>query len=121
MSDSTATVAELKELVKRFCEEREWDQYHDPKELSIGISTEAAELLDIFRFKTKKQMDAMMKDEQKRAMIGEELADVLYFTLRFGQMNGFDLSDELVRKIVKNEEKYPVGKARGSNKKYNEG
>lgn len=120
MSDSTATITELKGLVKKFCEDRDWDQYHNPKDLAIGISTESAELLDLFRFKSEKEVASMLSDTKKREIIGEELADVLYFVLRFAQKNKFDLSGELSRKIRKNNERYPVEKAKGSNKKYNE-
>lgn len=120
LTDSSATIAELKIAVKKFCDDRDWDQFHPPKDLAIGVSTEAAELLDLFRFKTEKQIAAMLSESKKREAIAEELADTLYFILRFAQMNGFDLSDELIKKLKKNDEKYPVGKAKGSNKKYNE-
>ena len=57
---------ELQQLVEHFCTDREWDQFHNPKDLAIGISTEANELLDIFRFKSEGQMEAMMSDDKKR-------------------------------------------------------
>jgi NTP pyrophosphatase (non-canonical NTP hydrolase) len=113
-------IPELSNIIREFCEERDWDQFHNPKDLSIGLVTEAAELLDIFRFKTDKDIHDMMIDEKKRGEIGEELADVLYFLLRFSQLYGFDLSDELVRKMNKNKLKYPLETAKGSNKKYTE-
>jgi NTP pyrophosphatase (non-canonical NTP hydrolase) len=118
--DNDTTVNELKDLVRQFCEERNWDQFHNPKDLAIGIITEAGELLDIFRFKRDDEITQMMNRPEKRTAIGEELADVLYFVLRFAQMNNFDLSYELERKIEKNTERYPVKKSRDSNKKYNE-
>jgi len=120
MEDDKTTISELKEVVKKFCEERDWDQFHNPKDLAIGISTEANELLALFRFKTESDIKDMISDPKKRDEIGEELADILYFVLRFAQMNNFDLSEELKRKIIKNNERYPVSKAKGSNKKYNE-
>lgn len=120
MTDSEATMMELKSAVKRFCDDRDWDQFHPPKDLAIGVTTEAAELLDLFRFKTEKQIVAMLSEPKKREAIAEELADTLYFLLRFAQMNDFDLSNELIKKLKKNDEKYPIGKAKGSNKKYNE-
>ena len=120
LTDSSTTIAELKVAVKKFCDARDWDQFHPPKDLAIGVSTEAAELLDLFRFKTEKQIATMLSEPKKRDAIAEELADTLYFLLRFAQMNGFDLSDELIKKLKKNDEKYPVEKAKGSNKKYNE-
>ena len=118
--DEDTTIEQLKNMVKSFCEERDWDQFHNPKDLAIGVSTEAAELLEIFRFKSKEQINEILKDIKKREAVGEELADVLYFLLRFCQMNGFDLSEEFAKKTKKNEEKYPVDKAKGSNKKYTE-
>ena len=118
--DNETTIEDLKNTVKKFCEDRDWDQFHNAKDLAIGISTEAAELLDLFRFKSLEEIDKMLKDGQKRERIGEELADVFYFTLRFAQRFDFDLSNELNSKISKNAEKYPIDKAKGSNKKYNE-
>ncbi len=119
MEDGDTTLDQLKVLVSRFCEERNWTQYHKPKDLAIGVVTEAGELLDLFRFKTDQQVNEMMKDVRKREQIGDELADVLYFIVRFAQLNGFDLSNEFVRKINKNRDKYPVESSKGSNRKYN--
>jgi NTP pyrophosphatase (non-canonical NTP hydrolase) len=120
LEDSKTTVSELKYAVQRFSEARDWDQFHSPKELAIGASTEAAELLEIFRFKTEKQMEEILKDEKQRERIGEELADVLVFLVRFAQMYGFDLSRSTESKLKKNESKYPVEGFRGSNRKYDE-
>ncbi len=118
--DSKTTVKELKNQVQKFCEDRDWDQYHDPKELAIGVSTESGELLDLFRFKSQKQMAEMLNDPERRERIAEELADVLYFVVRFSQRFGFDLSEGLKTKLEKNEKKYPIERSKGSNKKYNE-
>ncbi len=118
-NDQNVAVAKCKELVKNFCSERDWDQFHNPKELAIGISTEANELLQIFRFKSEEEMNAMLNSD-KRKKIEEELADVFYFVLRFAQMNDIDLYTILSNKIAVNSQKYPVDKAKGSNKKYNE-
>lgn len=118
--DDITTINQLKDIVQKFCEDRDWDQFHPPKDLAIGISTEASELLALFRFKSEKQIRDMLANEEKRRMIGEELADVLYFIIRFAQMNEFDLSEEFSKKLKKNGEKYPINKAKGSNKKYNE-
>lgn len=120
MGDEATTLSELKLIVKKFCEERDWDQFHNPKDLAIGISTEANELLEIFRFKNEKEMKEMVNDQAKMKEIEKELADVLYFVLRFAQMNSIDLSTALKNKLKENEKRYPVEKAKGSNKKYNE-
>ena len=113
------TINELIKQVQDFCEERDWDQFHNPKDLAIGLSTESNELLDIFRFKSEEQMKDIM-NSSKREHVEEELADVFFFVLRFAQMNDIDLSEILTKKMIKNNEKYPVEKAKGSNSKYNE-
>lgn len=118
--DKKVNIYELKKLVQDFCEERDWDQFHNPKDLAIGISTEANELLDIFRFKSLEQMKEMMDKPQVKEKIQDELADTFFFILRFAQRNGIDLADALESKIKMNEKKYPKEKALGSNKKYNE-
>lgn len=118
--DHQTNIEELKEKIKKFCEDRDWDQFHNAKELSIGIITEASELLQHFRFKSEKQVDEMFQNEAKRQEISEEVADVLYFLVRLSQRYNIDLTTELQKKIQKNEQKYPIEKAKGSNKKYTE-
>jgi NTP pyrophosphatase (non-canonical NTP hydrolase) len=118
MPDDTTNIAELKGKVKRFCEARDWDQYHNAKDLAIGVSTEAGELLDLFRFKSPGEVEEMFLDDGEREDIEDEMADVLFFLLRMAQMNDIDLSGAFERKMLKNEKEYPVEKARGSNKKY---
>ena len=105
--DNNTTVTDLKMRVFDFFFLRHWNKSHNPKDLSIGISTEANELMDLFRFKSNDQMKEMMKDEKKRERIGEELADTLIFSLRFAEMYSFDI-DEIIRdKMIKNAVKYP--------------
>ncbi len=118
--DSNTTLEDLKRVVKKYCEDRDWDQYHNPKELAVGAVTEAAELLEPFRFKSEQQMEAMLKDPKAREEISEEMADTVYFVLRLAQKYDIDLSSAFEKKMEKNIKKYPVEKARGSNKKYDE-
>ena len=118
--DNERKIHELKELIKKFCEERDWDQFHNAKDLAIALSIEASELLEIFRWKNKEEAEQLLKDEKKREEIGEEMADVLYFLIRMAQRYDIDLSEALERKMEKNNKKYPVNKFKGSNKKYNE-
>lgn len=118
--DQETTVLQLKEMVREFCEKRDWDQYHSPKELAIGISTEAGELLQLFRFKGEDQMIEMLLDRTASQKVRDELADVLYFILRFAQLYDIDLSQSLTEKIRQNDEKYPADIVRGKNQKYNE-
>ena len=118
--ESKVTIKELKNKVQIFCEERDWDQFHNPKDLAIGISTEANELLDLFRFKSEEDMRVMLNDSGKRRKIEEELADTFFFVLRFAQLNNMDLEEILYDKMKKNAQKYPVERAKGSNLKYTE-
>lgn len=118
--DKDSTILECMMLVKDFCDERDWAQFHTPKDLAIGISTEAGELLEHFRFKSRAQCQELLKDPEHREEIEEELADVFYFVLRFAEQNGIDLGAALARKVALDGEKYPIERAKGSNKKYSE-
>jgi len=118
--DHKTSIHELKEKVRAFCEDRDWDQFHNAKELSIGIVTEASELLEHFRFKSEEQVNDLFKNESKKQELTEEIADVLYFLVRLAQMYDIDLTTELYSKIKKNNEKYPIDKVKGCNKKYSE-
>ena len=106
--DQKTTVHALKQKVKKFCDERNWDRYHNAKDLAIGIITEASELLEQFRFKPEKEVETMFRDPRKREMICDELADILHTILRFAQKYEIDLATELARKMKKNVKKYPL-------------
>lgn len=118
--DGKTNIHELKEKIKKFCSDRDWDQYHNAKDLAIGIITESSELLEHFRFKSEKQVEEMFKDPKKREEISDEMADVLYFVIRLAERYDIDLTKALESKMEKNEKKYPVEKVKGLNKKYNE-
>jgi NTP pyrophosphatase (non-canonical NTP hydrolase) len=120
VTDLDTTMAALKQRVVAFCAARDWDQFHGPKDLAIGIVTEASELLDLFRFQSEQQVAALQADPAKRARVEEELADVLFFVVRFAERCGIDLATAFDAKMAKNATKYPVEKARGSNRKYDE-
>ena len=120
MQDDARTIAEAKEIVRRFCEERDWNQYHNPKDLAVGMVTEGSELLEIFRFKTPEECRELLSDPKRLEEIRDELSDVFYFVLRFAQMNDIDLFSALEDKIAKNDAKYPADKVRGCNRKYDE-
>lgn len=116
--DSTTNIQELKDFIKKFCEERDWDKYHNAKDLAIGIITESSELLEHFRFKSEKEIEEFFKDKTKKELISEEVSDVLYFLLRFCQKYDIDLSTSFRRKMEINNERYPIEKSKGLNKKY---
>ena len=102
----------LTEAINRFTEERDWDQFHNPKDLAIALSVEASELLEAFLWKK--------PEEAKVEKIKEELADVINYSLLLASKYGLDVSEIVMDKLRRNAEKYPVEKARGSAKKYNE-
>jgi NTP pyrophosphatase (non-canonical NTP hydrolase) len=109
---------DLTAQVRAFCEERDWDRFHGPKDLAIGIITEASELLELFRFLTEEQIQSLLEDPRQKEQVEDELADVLFFLLRFSQRFEIDIGRSLLRKIKKIEKKYPVEKAKGNNRKY---
>ncbi len=118
--DSETKIEELKELVKKYCELRDWDQFHNAKDLAIGLITEASEVLEHFRFKSKEEVEKMFENSEKREEIEDEIADVMWFLFRLAQKYNVDLSEAFERKMKKFEKKYPIEKFKGSNKKYTE-
>ncbi len=112
------SLQDLSDIVRVFCEARDWDQFHGPKDLAIGVITEAAELLEHFRFQSDEQILVLLNDPKIKEEIEDELADIFFFLLRFSQRFDVDLNRALQRKIEKNERKYPVEKAKGKNTKY---
>ena len=114
------TIQSLQVIVKNFCEERDWDQFHSPKDLAIGLTTEASELLELFRFKSDLEVTELLKTEKFKEKLSDETADVFFFLLRICQMNDIDLEQSFKKKLAKNADKYPIDKSKGSNKKYNE-
>lgn len=103
-----------KELIK-FRNERDWQQFHDSKNLATAISIEAAELNELFLWKNIEQ-----SEEVSQSRIKEELADVLAFAFLLAEKHNFNIKEIMLEKIKLNSEKYPVEKAKGTAKKYNE-
>lgn len=111
----------LKDILERllkFRKERDWEQFHRPKELAISIVLEAAELLEEFQWKTDKEIKKYL-NEGGLSNVKEEIADIAIYILLLSNDIGIDLLDAIREKLKKNEEKYPVEKAKGSAKKYN--
>lgn len=108
MKDMTKAILEFRDA-------RNWKQFHSPKDLAISLSLEASELLENFQWKSSEE--AVEKNFSK---IRDELADVLYYTLLLSHDLGIDIEEAMMDKMKKNQEKYPVEKAYGSNKKYTE-
>ena len=107
-------------LLRAFAAERDWDQFHTPKNLATSISVEAAELLEIFQWSRGQSGWHEVVDPSVRVMVEEELADILLYVIRFADKAGIDLATIAHHKIVTNAQKYPAEKFRGSDRKYDE-
>jgi dCTP diphosphatase len=119
-ADNHTTVAELKAVVAAFARERNWEQFHAPKNLSMAISAETAELMEHFLWASAEDSRSMCQDPEKRAQVAEELADVVILSLQFANMTGIDVAAAIETKISANAAKYPVSKAKGRSAKYTE-
>jgi NTP pyrophosphatase (non-canonical NTP hydrolase) len=118
--DNSVTVEQMKQRVLRFRDERNWKQFHDPKNLSIGLSVEAGELLELFLWKPEAEVEAFLSTERGKERLKEELADVFIFLLYLSEACGVDLSDAVRSKIALNAKKYPLSRSFDSSKKYDE-
>ncbi len=105
-------IKEITDALVKFRNERDWEQFHNSKDLSLAISIEANELLELFLWKN--------AEDANKEKIKEELADVLAYAFLLAEKNGLNVKDIVLEKIKKNGEKYPIDKAKGTAKKYNE-
>lgn len=112
-SDATTTVAQLRELVADFVQERDWSQFHSPKNLSMALAVEAAELMEHFQWLEVAESREVAENSDRLAAAAEEIADVLAYTLAIANSMGVDLSATLHAKMVKNAAKYPADEFRG--------
>jgi NTP pyrophosphatase (non-canonical NTP hydrolase) len=112
-SDNTTTVAELRKLVSEFVAERDWSQFHSPKNVSMALAIEAAELMEHFQWLTTDASRDLAADPKKLAEVGEELADVVGYSFALANELGLDISSAVRAKMVKNAQKYPAEKYRG--------
>jgi dCTP diphosphatase len=112
--------ADLMAAVRRFRDDRDWAQFHTPKNLAAATAIEAAELQERFLWKTDTEVDQDLADAAKRAGVGEEIADVVMFAMLLADRLGIDLAEAITAKLAANEQKYPVDLARGNARKYTE-
>ncbi len=112
-----APIQEIIEALRRFAAERDWDQFHSPKNLSIALSVEAGELLERFQWITEEQSRSLSGDELQG--VSEEMADVFLFLLRLADKLDVDLLNASLLKLELNAKKYPIDKSRGKSTKYN--
>jgi NTP pyrophosphatase (non-canonical NTP hydrolase) len=108
----------IEQMIKKFSQDRDWEQFHTPKNLSMALSVEASELLEIFQWLTEDQSYNL--NDSKKQHAKEEVADIAIYLLRICMKLDINLEEAIIEKMKKNEEKYPVEKAKGSAKKYTE-
>ncbi|RIK88343.1 MAG: NTP pyrophosphohydrolase [Planctomycetota bacterium] len=113
MSDAATTVDELRQVIRQFVEERDWRQFHAPKNISMALAIEAAELMEHFQWIDAEASRALASDPAKLAPIAEELADVIGYSLALANELGIDVSDAIRAKMAKNRQKYPADQFRG--------
>lgn len=120
MRDEVTTVGQLRERVMAFARERDWVQFHSPKNLSMALAAESGELMEHFLWSESAASQGVVEDPQKRQKIADELADVVIYALEFANISGLDVAAAIEAKLAQNAAKYPVEKARGNAKKYTE-
>ena len=111
-------IEEIQARLDKFAKDRNWDQFHSPKNLSMALSVEVAELVEIFQWSNSGGLDEI-KDPETRKNIEEEIADIFIYLIKISGKLNLDLSKVINEKIDKNEKKYPISKSKGKSDKYN--
>ena len=119
-TDADTTMSELKGRIRAFSKARDWEQFHAPKNLAMALAAEVGELMERFLWIEVEESRRLCDDPVKRTEVADELADVLIYALRFADVAGLDATEVILNKMARNEERYPVEKAKGSSAKYDE-
>jgi dCTP diphosphatase len=112
-------IEDIRQRLAQFAEARNWEQFHSPKNLSMALAAEAAELLEIFQWLTDEQSQEIIKDEKEMTLVRQEIADVMICLVRLADKLGVDIEKAVMEKIGVNEKKYPVELSKGNATKYN--
>lgn len=113
LNDKCSTVFDLKKMVEQFVGERDWHQFHSPKNLSMALAIEVGELMEHFQWITGEQSRTVHEDLEKKASIAEELSDVLCYCMAIANEMDIDIAQSMTRKMEKNRAKYPVEEYKG--------
>ena len=118
--ENLSELSKLREKIIAFRDARDWAQFHNPKDLAISLSLEAAELLEIFQWKNSDEVKAIVSEEKSRKKVMEELGDIMIYSLLL--THEFDINPEevILKKLKINEKKYPVSECKGKSDKYTE-
>jgi len=111
VADESTLVSDLKKSVSDFVTKRDWERFHNPKDLAISLSIECGELLELFQWKTLKDVD--IRDEKMADKLKEELADIVIYAISMPNATSIDISDAVMEKIKMNESKYPAEEWKG--------
>ena len=111
-------IKKLQQIIKQFSQDRDWDQFHSPKNLTMALSVETSELLEIFQWLTEEESYNLSNSKQQHAK--EEIADIAIYLLNICMKLDINLEEAVLEKIEKNAEKYSIEKAKGTAKKYTE-
>lgn len=117
---NTIDLPAIEQDIKSFIAEREWDQFHSVKNLSMALSIEAGEIMEIFQWMSEADSNLVKDKPELKAKLSDEVADVFVYLLRITSKAEIDLESAVKSKMIRNKEKYPVEKARGNSKKYTE-
>lgn len=112
-SDKSVRLKDLKKRVDLFAKERDWGQFHSPKNLSMALAVEAAELLELFQWKTEQESRKISSDPELLELVRQELADVVILVLNVCNVLDIDLASAVIEKLSKNATKYPIELSRG--------
>jgi NTP pyrophosphatase (non-canonical NTP hydrolase) len=110
-------IEELTKRIIKFRDERDWKQFHNPKDVALSMVLEAGEVMEHFQWKDKEEVEEYLK--QNKNDVAEEIADVLYYVLLMSHDLNIDITEALDKKLTKNESRYPIEKAKGNHTKYN--
>ena len=116
--DERTTVLEMKEWLRRFSKERDWEKFHHPKDLGVALACEVGEVLEIFRYRENDEIRQRLQDPDQHRELAHELADCLWLILRLGDVCEIDLASSLQEKLQLAAIKYPIDKAYGRADKY---
>ncbi len=119
MSEKKESIfSDIQSAIRQFVDERDWDQFHSPKDLAISLSLESAEVLEHFQWKNEDEVKEHI--EKHKGDLAEELVDVMWFVILLAKKLDIDIADAFSKKLAKNIQKYPTTNAKGNHKKYTE-
>lgn len=118
MDKDNTTVADIDKAVKKFVDDRDWEQFHNPKDVALALSIEVAEVLEHFRWKTPEEVAEWLKNPENKQELADEIGDCAYFLFDLARVADIDLAKAFEDKMKKSDEKYPADIVRGKSHKY---